>query len=433
MKQNNVEYLSGEVREILGTPPSWVAIWGTSVLIGVVVLLFMVGVVFEYPETVAGELVLTTAEPPVPVQAKRAAQLAQIRVSDNDKVRKDALLAVFMSTADVNDILELEKEVDKISEYNLSELQSFQPQMHLRLGEIAPAYSSFVNRFEYMPFVEGEKTDRATVNAVRQQIQQVEKSIAAMGQKKLATYKEAISQKKQFEEMRFRYSQTGDESLASIVYDLNFQANAKMSEFQGIEAEIERKKEDIMNLRARILEMQVQQEAGAKGRIYQLTQSLIKLKSEINHWKDQYLVLAPAEGSVLFFDGLEVGRRLAEGEDIFSIVPPGSDDRYIGKVQLPVQGSGKVRVGQKVNIKLARYPFREFGLLKGKVSKIYPVAKGNAYSVEVELENSLKTTLGRELDFHQQMSGKAEIITEKRKFISRIFEKLWPSQSSASL
>lgn len=430
MNQGNVEYLSGEVREILATPPSWVAVWGTAILAGVVVLLFMVGILFEYPETVTGELVLTTAEPPVPVQAQRSAQLAKIRVGENDFVKKDDVLAIFMSSADVNDIMELEMEIEKISEFDLSTLRNFQPKMHLRLGEISSAYSSFVSVFEYMPFVESDQTDRSAVFALERQIQQIEKSINSMELKKNTTGAELIAQRKKYNSTRFDYAQTGNESLSSEIYDINLQVNAKMNELQGIDADIQRKKEEIMNHRARILEMQLQQQAGAKERIYQLTQSLINLKSEIKRWRDEYLVLAPSDGNVLFFDGLEVGRKLESGEDIFSIVPPGSGDRYIGKVQLPVQGSGKVRVNQEVNIKLARYPFREFGLLKGKVSKIYPVAKGNAYSVEVNLENGLKTTLGRELDFHQQMSGQAEIVTEKRKFISRIFDKLLPSQSN---
>lgn len=426
MNRDNVEYLSGEVREILATPPSWVAAWGTAILAGVVVLMFMVGIFFEYPESVRGELTLTTAEPPVPVQAQRTAQLAQIRVGENDYVKKDDVLAVFMNSADINDVLELEREIEKISEFDLSTLQDFRPNLHLRLGEIASAYSSFVSVFEYMPFVEGTQADRSAVYALERQVQQIQRSIASMEQKKNTTGAELIAQRKKYNSIRFDYAQTGDESLSSSIYDTNVQVNAKMNELQGIDAEIQRKKEEIMNYRARILEMQLQQQAGAKDRIYQLTQSLIKLKADIKHWRDEYLVLAPSDGNVLFFDGLEVGRKLTMGEDIFSIVPPGSGDRYIGKVQLPIQGSGKVRINQEVNIKLGRYPFREFGLLKGKVSKIYPVAKGNAYSVEVELGNGLKTTLGRELDFHQQMSGQAEIITEKRKFISRIFDKLSP-------
>ena len=428
MKQENVEYLSGEIREILATPPSWVATWGTSILAGVVVLLFMVGIFFEYPETVTGELVLTTAEPPVPVQAQRATQLAEIRVGENDFVKKDDVLAVFMSSADVDDILELEREVEKISEFDLSTLKAFQPKLHLRLGEIASSYSSFVSVFEYLPFIENDQTDQSAIYAMERQIQQVQKSIASMEQKKTTSGAELVAQRKKFNSTRYEYAQNGNENLSSEIYDINLQVNAKLNELVGIDAEIERKKEDILNYKARILEMQLQQQAGAKDRIYQLTQNLIKLKSDIKHWKDEYLLTAPAEGSILFFDGLELGRKIDQGEEIFSIVPPGSDKRFIGKVQLPVKGSGKVREKQAVNIKLARYPFREFGQLKGRISKIYPVAKREVYSVEVELENGLVTTLGRELDFHQQMTGEAEIVTEKRKFVSRIFEKLLPSR-----
>jgi multidrug efflux pump subunit AcrA (membrane-fusion protein) len=428
MKEENVQYLSGEVREILDTPPSWVATWGTSILAGVVIMLCMVGIFFEYPETVTGDLVLTTAEPPVPVQAQRSAQLAEIKVGENDFVKKDDVLAVFMNSANLEDILDLEKEVEEVSEFDLSALQTFKPKHHLRLGEIAPAYSSFVNVIEYMPFIENDQMDQSAIYALSRQIQQMQKSISTMEQKKNTTGAELTAHRQKFNSTRNEYAENGDENLSSQIYDINLQVSAKLNELKGIDTEIDKKREEILTKRARILEMQLQQQAGAKERIYQLTESLINLKTEIKRWKNDYLILAPSDGNVLFFDGLESGRKLETGEDIFSIVPPGSNDRYIGKVQLPIQGSGKVRDNQEVNIKLARYPFREFGQLKGKVSKIYPVAKGNSYSVVVELQEGLKTTLGRELDFHQQMIGKAEIVTEKRKFIARIFEKLLPRQ-----
>ncbi len=95
----------------------------------------------------------------------------------------------------------------------------------------------------------------------------------------------------------------------------------------------------------------------------------------------------------------------------------------MGKVKLPVDKSSKVKEGQDVNIKFGRYPFREYGTVRSKVSKVYPVAKDNAFYADIVIKNDLITTLNRKLEFYHQMSGKAEIITDDKTFISKLFEK----------
>ena len=92
-------------------------------------------------------------------------------------------------------------------------------------------------------------------------------------------------------------------------------------------------------------------------------------------------------------------------------------------VNIPVEGSGRVKEGQEVNLKFHRYPYIEFGAVKGTVTKIYPLAKGDAYTVDVALDNGLITNQGRTLDYFQQMEGEAEIITEERLFVGRLFDK----------
>ena len=91
---------------------------------------------------------------------------------------------------------------------------------------------------------------------------------------------------------------------------------------------------------------------------------------------------------------------------------------------MPVLNFGKVKVGQDVNIKLDSYPYFEFGILKGKVGSISVVPSEEVYLNIVELPNGLLSDLGNELIFSEEMSGRAEIITKKRKLLSRLYYKL---------
>jgi HlyD family secretion protein len=107
------------------------------------------------------------------------------------------------------------------------------------------------------------------------------------------------------------------------------------------------------------------------------------------------------------------------GERVVSIVPYDSTN-IIGKMLMPIKGSGKVKVGQKVNIKFYNYPYMEFGMVSGVINNISTVPADNLYSVEVKLPEGLKTNYGIELDFNQKMKGIGEIITEDIRFIVRV-------------
>lgn len=86
-------------------------------------------------------------------------------------------------------------------------------------------------------------------------------------------------------------------------------------------------------------------------------------------------------------------------------------DTY-GYVQLPMIKSGKVKEGQVVNIKFNSYPYEEYGIVKGHITSISTVPQNNLYALKVSLNNGLMTTHNKKLDFKDQMSGNAVIVTE---------------------
>jgi HlyD family secretion protein len=130
---------------------------------------------------------------------------------------------------------------------------------------------------------------------------------------------------------------------------------------------------------------------------------------------------APIDGNVTFTKFWSVNQNVTKGENVFTSVPD-KPSRIIGKVKLQIQGSGKVKVGQKVNIKFANYPYMEYGMVEGRVEKISEVPNDNYYSCEVNLPNGLVTNYGTKLDFNHEISGTAEIITEDRRLIQRLFD-----------
>ena len=106
------------------------------------------------------------------------------------------------------------------------------------------------------------------------------------------------------------------------------------------------------------------------------------------------------------------------GDKVFAIISrdPG---RLIGKIKIAASGSGKIQTGQKVNIKVAGYPYLEYGLLEGKTKSISLVSNNDYYSVQVDFPKGLHSTVNKELRFTGEMIGSAEIITENRSLMER--------------
>ena len=59
------------------------------------------------------------------------------------------------------------------------------------------------------------------------------------------------------------------------------------------------------------------------------------------------------------------------------------------------------------------------------MKKISLTPKENNYTLELTMKESLVTTYDKVIPFAQEMEGTANIITEDRRIIQRIFEKLW--------
>jgi hypothetical protein len=87
-------------------------------------------------------------------------------------------------------------------------------------------------------------------------------------------------------------------------------------------------------------------------------------------------------------------------------------------------------VGQRVNIQLDGFPYQEHGVVKGTVAHIslVPVASqtetASTYVLEIALPDDLRTTYDKTLPFRQSMVGTANVVTEDRSVLVRVFDQL---------
>jgi hypothetical protein len=106
-------------------------------------------------------------------------------------------------------------------------------------------------------------------------------------------------------------------------------------------------------------------------------------------------------------------------KSLISVIPRYSKQDYFGIAKMPIVNSGKVKLGQTVNIKLLGFPEYEYGVLLGLVTNISDVPSEDYYLVKVNLIEGLNTTFNREITFKQNIEGNAEIITDDLRLIER--------------
>jgi HlyD family secretion protein len=81
-----------------------------------------------------------------------------------------------------------------------------------------------------------------------------------------------------------------------------------------------------------------------------------------------------------------------------------------------------VDTGDQVFIQFDNFPHLEYGMVKGCVKNISEVSDDDFYAVEVELPDGLLSFYDIEILFSQNMQGDAEILTDKKRLLTRVLE-----------
>lgn len=152
----------------------------------------------------------------------------------------------------------------------------------------------------------------------------------------------------------------------------------------------------------------------------ELANTVAALFNAMAEWEKSYLLAAPVEGTVAFMQPWKRNQQVETGETVFVIVPDG-DAVPVGKALLPMEGIGKVRMGQRVIIRLPAFPEQEFGFIEGRVESISPVPdEEGRYVLEISMPHGLLTRHGKELPLIKSATGTASVVTKERSLLGRL-------------
>ena len=421
-----IELRSDDVQEILGTPPSWILRWGITFVFMGVILLGVVSWIVKYPDIIHAPVQITTNVPPVPVVSRSTGYLSKLLVKEGDTVKQGDLLVVMQSSANYEDVFQLEKELKSLDSLNDVVLKMYEPDMKLILGDLQLNYSTFVQILKEFQFKkEANHTEQSTAQ-IGQQIKNTNKQIQLENEKLVTAKSNLELAKQQFARQQTMYV----EKVISRdqLEEGKKQIFANEQSIKSIRSAIEELDGRNLQLQKNIMELQQTNQTTNSSQYNNLVESVNQLKTAIAKWKLTYLMTAPLSGKVSFFNNYwHESQDIKEGAEVMAILPSNSsaNSDMVGIIELQSSGSGKVKEGQRVVIKFDSYPYQEFGVVEGKVLQKALLPKNDkAISVRISLPQGLNTSYHKTLKFEQQMQGSGEIITEERRFIERMFDKL---------
>lgn len=419
---DQLQLRSEEVQEILTRVPHWLVRWGNLVIFGILMMLLYLSWVIKYPDIIAAEASLTTVIPPQKEYANASGRLEIIFVSNNQTVDRGQRLAVIENTANTKDVLQLQKIVDQIALNQSTFYFPFDSLPVLLLGEIETSFTQFETDYysyllnkEWDPFQVEESANAISETELRQRLFALQQQME-LGEKELSIKATDLRRQEQLHEDGAISQMDLEEKQLSFVQAQKNQNNIILS--------ISQIKQAIGEAQKRSQATRINRNKTELALLKTVIRSFQQLKNAIKDWELKYVLKSEIEGQVSFLDYYTANQVVRQGDLVFTLIP--ADNReYLARLRAPKQNAGKLAEGQAVNIRVDNYPSDEFGVLKGVVQHVSPLTdrEGN-YILEVQLPDDLITSYNQIIEFRQEMTGAAEIITEDLRLIDRFFYQL---------
>ena len=420
-EHERIELRSEEVQEILGTPPGSVVKWGTAVVLLCVLVIGWLSWWVKYPDKIKVPITLTALNPPRSLVARTDGLIVKLTVNNEEEVKEGKILAVMQSTANFEDVLFLDSLVADYQLMEKSEMLRLKPLRGLEIGNLQTGYALFLKNLEAYQYGNSQNFQNQSKGKLNLQIQNLKRGISNQNKKLKTNYNRLALMEAKQDRNKKLYA---DGSVAyKTLEDISYTIESIREEIKNNETRKEEYSGQIEALKNDMVNINRNYQDDNYDNFIQLRESLNRLQTEINEWKIKYLLLAPVDGNISFYNFMSENKFYAKGAELMSIVPPGTDS-IMGMVYLPSLDKGKVEVGQTVIIKLASFQYQEYGTVEGRIAHIGKVSRNLGYPVSVTLTNGLRTSYKRILAFDQDMQGTAEIITEKKRFYRKVLENI---------
>ena len=421
LQQRRDELISDEVKEIISYRPHWIIRKGNILFFLVLVSLFAFTWFISYPDIINGSARLVSLNAPKMISSKTEGKLMKLFVSDGQTVLKEKHLGLMESTASYNEVMKLkawiEQTINQTKDNSYTCLQKNPVPVLFDLGELQSSYQTFQNQFTETRQVLASGYYQNKKAALRKDLEYLfDLKFTATQQKRL------LEQDRQLQKKEYEAYEGLEKEKVIAQLELNQYKSkliAKEQNLTQINSQITNsdiashsKEKEIMDLEKQVMDQS-----------QKFHSALLDLKSDIEKWIQQYVLIAPEQGKLMFVSSLQENELISLGQSLFYVQPDQS--LYYAEMMVAQKGFGKIKSGQKVILKAEGYPSEEYGSLSGVVNYISNMpSRKDSFLIKLGLPRGLKTNYNHDIFFRNNLSAKAEIITDNRKLFDRLLGQL---------
>lgn len=353
-----IELRSEEVQEILTRVPHWMIRWGSVMVLLILLSLFFVSWLVKYPDVITTQIVITTNTPPEKLVAKVSGKIEAILVKGKYTVYENTPLAVIENAANYKDVFSLSLALSK-GEGTLNNFP-FEDFKNAQLGDVESAFAIFYK--EYIADQLNSKLQPYQVEGTAQSYEsiQLKERLRLLESQRSSNQAELVLQKSDLDRYEGLFKKgiiaTQELEKHKLTY-LQVERN-----YKSVLSTISQLKSAINELNKNSKTTRINESTTTINLERNVIQSFYGLKKAIRDWELNYVLRSSIDGKVSFLQLWAPNQTVNAGDNVFAVIPT-NESGYIGKVKAPAQNSGKIKVGQTVNIRLANYPDREFGII----------------------------------------------------------------------
>ncbi|MNI09880.1 Hemolysin secretion protein D, chromosomal [compost metagenome] len=420
---------SEEVQHIIDRMPNRFGFWVTLIILSLFTMLGIFGWIVRYPDIVQGQIVINASNAPIKLVSSGYGKLKILRIKSMDSVHSGQIIAYIENATDPKNVNYIDS---LIAGYNPNSdkilLLYNQLPKNFSLGELNSKYYAFTAALQqYLNYKKDHlyenkdaslneilKEQKKAIETAKQRVEMAENNLRFTHKfysRDSVLYTKKVISESELDKTQINFISAKDAYQSA----LNNLTNARQSIEQTF---------------GQLQELGITKPEKEKDLKISLISSYNDLIDNIKMWEQKYVFKAPFDGKVQFLKFYTNNQFVQSGEQVFTVIP--KQDIVFGQLAIPSQGSGKIEEGQEVIVKLDNFPYNEYGSVTGKVKSISLTASTtkmekneiDTYQILVDFPNQLKTNYGTTLNVKAESKGTAEIITNDRRLIQRLFDNL---------
>ena len=396
--------------------------WGTVLVFLFFIFSIILASIFLFNEVIVGSVIITSRNPPVQILSKKTGKISSINYGSGDSIAEGAVLAIIENPASEKDIAYLRDKLPAtISKLTSIDALNIEFPRQLNLGNsIQPFYNVFLSTYQKLIL---ESSLREGIILQMQLKDQLSNQNLSLKNKR----EELLLAKQSLNILEVNFHRHQKLLSRGVISQLDMERveNEFLNEKRQYHFQEQQLNQIILDKNSIEKNQQLVENSDLKNVSIQeaeLIQARQDLLNEISEWEENFLLKSPIEGRLSYNDVWGQFQNVKSGEVVFTVVPYDRQN-LIGKCELPIRNSGKIRKDQKVFLKLENFPYREWGTVEasvGSISQVPRTGENPGYVVYLNIDD-LNTSYGKKLEFNQELIGTAEILLEEVTVLERLF------------